>query len=208
MSDENTPVPALEESAVSRKDFLSHSLRKLMGHVAESLPDFSMKLPDVPAEKPVMRPPGALPPEAFVSTCDPFCSECRDICPRQAIIQDAFGLPMLLPEQAPCVMCTDVPCTKVCPTGALLPLSDPKQIALGTAVIELTVCVAFQGEACRVCYDTCPLSDEAILRIEGLPQIVPESCTGCGVCVYECPTPGSLYIRPTGFGYLGEGLVQ
>jgi len=67
-------------------------------------------------------------------------------------------------------------------------------IQMGTAVIELTVCTAFQGSGCRVCYDVCPIQDDAIQLTEGLPQIMPDHCTGCGVCVYECPTPEAIRV--------------
>lgn len=181
---------------VDRKLFLQQSFAMLMAKVAEVLPDFSIsKNPSLLR----LRPPGALAEESFKATCQPYCSECRNVCPRDAILQDENGLPYIQPEQAPCVMCNDVPCTQVCPTDALLPLTAPRHIELGTAVIELTVCTAYEGSGCKVCYTMCPISNDAIQLIEGLPQIVPEHCTGCGVCVYECPTPQAISIRPKPF---------
>ncbi len=182
----------LSTEAYSRKAFLKQSFGFFMNRVAESLPDFSNQ--DA-TEKPLLRPPGAIAEKAFLTTCEPFCDVCRNSCPRNAIFQDRFGFPVIYPEESPCVMCTDVPCTKVCPTDALMPLETPKKIALGTAIIEITECTAFQGSGCKVCYEVCPIKNEAILLIEGLPQIVPEACTGCGVCVFTCPTSGAISIR-------------
>lgn len=188
---------------VSRQAFLQHGWTFLLGKLAESLPEWPATTPsDRTTVRPALplastlRPPGAIAEAAFLDVCAPYCTNCRDACPRGSLLADAAGQPILIAEQAPCVMCVDIPCTQVCPTGALIPTADPRSIALGTAVIELTVCTAFRGSGCRTCYTVCPLPDEAIQLIEGLPQIVPESCTGCGVCVYECPEPGALTLRP------------
>jgi ferredoxin-type protein NapG len=183
-----------ESEPITRQAFLKQGMGMLMSQVANTLPSFS--LPETSSKVVVLRPPGALSGEAFSSTCEPFCNECRDVCPRNSIFQDRLGLPYIDPTVAPCVMCVDVPCTKVCPTEALTPLLTPGEIDMGTAVIELTVCTAYQGSGCKVCYDTCPIPNTAIQITEGLPEIVPEGCTGCGVCVFSCPTPEAIAIRP------------
>lgn len=179
---------------VTRQAFLRQGLAQLMAHCIDPLFSWTAAHPAVGG--PTLRPPGALPNQAFVTTCQPFCSECCDACPRDAIFQDTDGFPVIQPETAPCVMCTDVPCTQVCPTGALSVLDDASQIRMGTAVIELTVCTAYQGSGCTVCHSVCPLIEAAITLTEGLPQIMPEQCTGCGVCIYECPTPGAIQVVP------------
>lgn len=187
-----TSEPFDEDNPISRKGFLKQGVSFLLSHVADGLSE----LPFEKDTQPQVRPPGALPTEVFLKTCEPFCTACQAVCPRGAILHDAFGLAVIQAEQAPCVMCTDVPCTQVCPTGALTPLAEPRHIALGTAIIELTVCTAYRGSGCKACYDACPIPDEAIRVVEGLPQVVSEYCTGCGVCVYACPTPEALRIRP------------
>ncbi len=189
------PVQAQSAEAVSRQEFLRQGWQSLLSFVAETLPDLP-ETDEQPSLPQVLRPPGALAEADFLKACEPFCNACRDVCPRNAIFQDAFGFPVIQPEASPCVMCFDVPCTQVCPTDALTPLHSPHAIRLGTAVIELTVCTAFQGSGCTTCYTSCPIPGQAIELVEGLPQIIAEGCTGCGACVYDCPTPTALHIRP------------
>lgn len=186
-------TPPEPHTPLTRQGFLKLGL----GFLASHLSDRVNEIPMVQAATALrLRPPGALAEAAFLNTCQPFCSACASACPKGAIFADPFGFPTIDPLKAPCVLCTDVPCTQVCPTGALTPLTDPRQIALGLAQIEVTQCLAYQGKACDVCITTCPISGEAITQTEGLPQILAEGCTGCGVCVFHCPQPGALQIRP------------
>jgi ferredoxin-type protein NapG len=141
-----------------------------------------------------MRPPGAL-SNHFETTCEPFCALCRQACPKLSITTDPFGFPVLHPEITPCVMCTDVPCARVCPTEALDSTLHFQDIRLGLAVIEATVCTAYTGSQCIECYSACPLPEQAIHLIEGLP-IIQKDCTGCGICFHACPTSGALSITP------------
>lgn len=181
------------EKALSRKDFIKQGLQSLVVQMVETLPTLSASVKE---QAFYLRPPGALPPELFNRSCHPFCSICRDACFRSAIQPDSFGFPSIRPEVSPCVMCTDVPCTKACPTGALANLDSPWQIKIGIAIIEPASCAAHQGSDCKTCYEICPLQDKAIQLIDGLPQLVTEHCTGCGICVYECPSPNAVVIQP------------
>jgi ferredoxin-type protein NapG len=187
MVDESEPMP----EKMSRQRFIQDGVEQLLSRFSNLNP--FADLPDT-MQVPRIRPPGTQDAKHFLSHCEPFCGECRNACPRNAILQDPLGLPYIDPTLSPCVMCNDVPCTRVCPTEALHPLNHPQEIDLGTAMIELTVCTAYQGSGCTTCYDTCPIPDQAIRLVEGLPEVIPEACTGCGVCVYECPTPGAIMI--------------
>lgn len=182
-----------KDAPLSRQGFLKLGLGLLAGHLADSV----NAMPLVAAASVArLRPPGALPEPAFLETCQAFCTACAGACPKSAITADPFGFPMVDPTVAPCVMCTEVPCTQVCPTSALAPLSSPLAIRMGTAQIEVTTCVAFSGQACSVCVDVCPITGTAITLTEGLPQVLADACTGCGVCVHHCPTPGAIGVIP------------
>ncbi len=61
-------------------------------------------------------------------------------------------------------MCEDIPCAKVCPSGALdreIESIDDARMGLAVLVDEEN-CLNFQGLRCDVCYRECPKIDEAI----------------------------------------------
>ena len=188
-------MPNDDTPPISRHAFLAQALGQLGGLVNESLSSLTDLLP-TSVKSTRFRPPGALREAMFVSTCDTDCHACLDSCPKHAIHRDAHGFPVLDVNDTPCVMCTDVPCTRVCPTGALAQLESPTAIGLGLASIDTMVCTAYRGSGCRVCYDTCPIQGMAIVMTEGLPHIMDTACTGCGVCVSACPTPEAITVYP------------
>jgi Na+-translocating ferredoxin:NAD+ oxidoreductase RNF subunit RnfB len=59
---------------------------------------------------------------------------------------------------------------------------------LEVAVIAARSCLPYQGTACTMCSDQCPVPG-AIAFEENLPVIVPEICTGCRICHDVCPAP-------------------
>jgi len=66
---------------------------------------------------------------------------------------------------------------------------------LNRAVIDKKRCID-----CKKCYENCVFSaiDEKI-------NIIPESCEGCGVCEYICPSNAiSMVERDSGYAYLSE----
>lgn len=182
-----------------------------------------------------LRPPGALPSPAFAQTCS-RCGDCVKACPAQAIklVPDipaqpakpatagspatpaveavpgvAGGLPYIIARESPCVVCTDLSCMKVCPTGALRKLDSLEQIQMGYATTDQSRCLrgggyaiyddptSITGEDCRLCVTQCPLG-EAAIGIDNHGSVeVRHGCTGCGVCEQVCPTePASIWIEP------------
>ncbi len=166
---------------------------------AEALPDET-----------TLRPPGAQEGEAFMKACIK-CGQCLEACPydtlKLATPGDKMGIgtPYFEPRDIPCYMCTNYPCTEVCPTGALdlLQLSreggepDIKHAQMGLALIHRESCIAFWGIQCDVCYRACPLMDVAISlepetniqtgRHANLkPLVNSDACTGCGICEHVC----------------------
>ncbi len=143
-----------------------------------------------------LRPPGAQPEGLFTALCI-RCGKCAQVCDMEAIRMDAGGLPYIDPRSAPCDLCRK--CPEVCPTGALT-LGPNEPIRMGTAEIHRDGCLAWQGTLCRACFVACPLQGKA-LKLEGSgavwrPVIDPDHCTGCGLCVYACPT-ATITITPS-----------
>ena len=148
-----------------------------------------------------LRPPGALPEDQFAETCS-RCGECVRACPAECIKLDstAAGLPHIIARQSPCVICDDLSCMKVCPTGALKLVESVDQIHMGIAIVDHDRCLrgpSGHKEDCRLCITPCPIGENAIgLDAQGLVEIR-AGCTGCGVCERACPTePASVWVVP------------
>jgi ferredoxin len=103
-------------------------------------------------------------------------------------------------------------CSSVCPTGAIREISVTEKlgfgefkqhgpIRLGTAFINRSRCLPWANEIpCIVCQEVCPIAPKAIqtydeevkdtfgnLVVLNKPFIIPDLCTGCGICQKECP---------------------
>lgn len=158
-----------------------------------------------------LRPPGALPEPAFTDTCSK-CGDCVKACPAQCIrLEDdkAGGLPHIVARESPCVVCTDLSCMKVCPTGALQMVEGRAFIQMGYAITDHSRCLrgegyavyddetSLMGEDCRLCVTQCPMGEEA-LGIDGHGVVeVRHGCIGCGVCEQVCPTESpSIWVEP------------
>ena len=56
------------------------------------------------------------------------------------------------------------------------------------AIIQGRHCLAYQRSFCSICSERCPV--EGAIKVEmGVPQIVADACTGCGICFDVCPAP-------------------
>ncbi len=144
-----------------------------------------------------VRPPGALPEEAFRRTCTQ-CTDCQEACPYQSIRRlgpehgENAGTPAIIPAESPCYLCPDMPCIAACEPRALVP-TKPEAVSMGLAEVTLSLCYLTHGQPCDYCITRCPLKQDAIgLNDAGLPEIRPDGCTGCGVCGYLCPADAIL----------------
>lgn len=156
-----------------------------------------------PPVVPVVRPPGAVAPARFDALCD-GCGGCEEACPAQAIAitgpETGIGdvTPEIVAVQAPCVMCEGLVCASSCPTGALAPITAA-QMRIATIAFRTDACLAARGidPGCDDCFERCPLKGTAITYRRGAgPEIHPEACTGCGVCVHYCPSaPKALTVQ-------------
>lgn len=151
-----------------------------------------------------LRPPGALSEEAFASACV-RCGQCVQACPydtlKLATLASglAAGTPYFVARDIPCEMCEDIPCAKVCPSGALdRDIESIDDSRMGLAVLlDHENCLNYQGLRCDVCYRECPKIDEAITteldrnmrtgkHARFIPTVHSDACTGCGKCEKVC----------------------
>lgn len=149
---------------------------------------------------PVHRPPHALAEVSFLEACT-ACGDCATACPHDAItkaparLRAGVDTPVISADVAPCRMCVDVPCVAACATGALTPAAPAR---MATVRIQEWACLAHQGSFCTVCHEQCPVPGATVV-VDGRPQIVADSCTGCGVCRFVCPAPeNAILLMPGG----------
>ncbi len=198
------------EAQQGRGDFFKSLGTLFAGFVAEQVEEAVTKV-----SPRMLRPPGALDEFSFLTACT-RCDKCLEACPQDAIVKAGpsagLGLntPYIEPRNMPCFLCTDLPCVTACPDGALVwptrkdaqgeARSGPSAVHIGTARVKESLCLTFAAEdrealACQTCVDRCPYPGVA-LRIgeaaegeaAGHPIVDPETCTGCGLCVFGCPT--------------------
>lgn len=162
-----------------------------------------------------LRPPGALDEFDFLTKCS-RCDKCIEACPQQTLVKGGsdkgLGLnaPFFEPRGMPCFLCTELPCIPACPDEALVwpkrtlasgeVVEGPRAVKIGTARVLSELCLTYateerEAQACRTCVDRCPFPGVAIRIGEGVdgipphPEVVADACTGCGLCVFGCPTP-------------------
>ncbi len=128
----------------------------------------------------LLRPPGALDEEFFLSRCI-RCGECMKVCPNNALHPtlteaglEGLWTPVLVPRIGYCET-SCVLCSQVCPTGAIWQITPKekgwsvdvtgtgKPIRLGTAFYDRGRCLPWaMATDCIVCEEWCPTSPKAI----------------------------------------------
>ena len=156
-----------------------------------------------PDDPRALRPPGAIAEDAFGAACV-RCGLCVQRCPFDVLHlagEDgpvAAGTPYFRARDKACLMCRDLPCQRVCPTGAL----GPRTLRIVDARIGVAAlaapehCYSFIGAAaCNSCWKACPLRTQgALVMRQGLtarggrftPTVDAAVCTGCGLCEQAC----------------------
>jgi ferredoxin-type protein NapG len=190
----------MPDESQDRRGFFSEAAKRLLRPLADQI---EKRLPSILTDQVsarstrLIRPPGALAEAEFLATCL-RCGRCADACPAEAIELIANqpppmkGTPQVIPSNRACVICDDLSCMKVCPSGALQ-LVDRLAIRMGLAVMDHGLCVRSQGEDCQECIDKCPIGTIAIRLENGRVKVVEPTdgapgCTGCGLCEQYCPT--------------------
>ena len=137
---------------------------------------------------PPLRPPGALQPDAAYLAACTGCEKCIPVCPPGALFMTEASGPddtprrvaVLHPERKPCTLCTELPCIRACPEGALEHVAEPRDVRIGVAQVLPLNCRTFRGRSCDLCVRICPFPDVAIRSVNGKPVVMPQGCTGCG----------------------------
>lgn len=166
----------------------------------------------------LIRPPGALGESDFLKTCVK-CEECMKVCLTNVIqptmLQagiEGMWSPYLDMKIGYCEFKCNL-CGQVCPTGAIknLPVEEKKKVKIGLAFVDKNRCLPFAMDIpCIVCEEHCPTSPKAIKfktvrtvdqkgkNIElKQPYVLPDICTGCGICQNKCPVLDKPAIRVT-----------
>jgi ferredoxin-type protein NapG len=198
----------MDINGLNRRQFLFDTARTAcgVGLLGFGIAIYSRQASSLPPT--ALRPPGALDKEHFIAACV-RCGLCVRDCPYDTLKLSqlgediTLGTPYFTAREVPCEMCEDIPCVKSCPTGALKPeLENIDDARMGLALIDHETCLNYQGLRCDVCYNICPLIDEAITlelqhnRRSGIhaifiPTVHSDACTGCGKCEYACVLPES-----------------
>ncbi len=185
-----------------RRTFLKATVAGTLAALAPGSADAARTGPGVR----YLRPPGALPEEAFLSRCI-HCGQCGEACPNRTI--KYFGLengwesidtPHIIPREKACILC--MKCGEVCPTGAIKPIAREARaildgVEMGRARVDESLCLSFQGKSCGVCYRACPLPDVAITVGFMEQPHVTDKCVGCGLCERSCiQMPQAIRVIP------------
>lgn len=195
------PPPARKEPPRDRRGFFGELFRNLAVPLVDVVDArFNLGLRDM---RDFVRPPGSVKESLFLERCG-RTQYCVESCPVEAIVpmprregKDLAGTPMIVAETQPCVTCYDLACMAACPTGAILP-AGREEIRIATAKWKDDLCLRTAGEECNLCVERCPMRERVIKLDEaGRVRINPDTCTGCGVCVYVCPAePKAIVLEP------------
>lgn len=169
----------------------------------------------------LIRPPGSLPEDKFLSKCVK-CGECMKVCPTSGLQPalteagpEGVWTPVLVPRIGYCEFYCSL-CTQVCPTGAIRELTVEEKITvkIGTAWVDQTRCLPWAlGKPCIVCEEHCPVSPKAIKLVQAevrtpegqvvsnlAPFIDLDACIGCGICENKCVVMDLPAIRVSSIG--------
>ncbi len=185
----------MSDKQINRRDFFKAGFLKITESVRE-VANAAWGPEQIEVSKPeLIRPPGALPENEFLDKCT-RCNECVKVCPEEAIMkfvgEDSVNhlTPILTLRKSACILCEDFPCIKVCEPKALEELISPRDVRMGTAVINTKLCHAWaDGADCDYCIKDCPFPGDAIyLDDQRRPVVLNDVCTGCGLCEQICPS--------------------
>jgi ferredoxin len=148
-------------------------------------------------KKSPVSPPGSISIAHFTRRCT-ACHLCVSGCPTQVLQPSLweYGFTGILQPHMDykASFCNNecIICGQVCPTGAILPLSnnEKKLTQIGkTNFIRENCIVETEGTECGACSEHCPTKAVQMVPYKNLhlPEIKNEYCIGCGACEFACP---------------------
>ena len=144
-------------------------------------------------------PPGSISASHFSEKCT-ACQLCVSACPSHVLKPSAslsdFMQPEMSYERGYCA--TDcVECSKVCPAGAILPIStaEKSSLQIGRAAWHKERCIVNTDDVqCDNCFRQCPTGaitmvaqDPKNRKSRMIPTVDEARCIGCGACENLCP---------------------
>ena len=193
----------VKEKDINRKKFVKASTgfikESVYNFVNEYKPDLVNKLTNGEKKfsipKKLLNPPGAV--DNYEEKCT-ACEKCIEVCPFDSIIlfEDKDlnkDIARIDPYKTACYLCKDIPCSSICPDGALEPLTSRLDINLGFAAATFH-CLNQKAKEkiCDKCQKVCPFLDACITFNKfNIPSIDKKLCLGCGICAEHCPENGA-----------------
>jgi ferredoxin-type protein NapF len=186
---------------IERRKFIgagSLAIAGAMAHAADKTTDggfAAVSNPGVPKRKFKLLPAGSCSEKNFSTKCV-GCQLCVQTCPNGVLRAGANMQPVMAFDRGYC-RSECVRCSKVCPTGAILPITieRKKHIHIGHAHWKSSRCLAIKdGISCTSCVDHCPVKAIKLVRLKendlsspNVPVVDKNVCIGCGACEHLCP---------------------
>ena len=144
-------------------------------------------------------PPGSVSAANLADKCT-ACQLCVSVCPSHVLVPsrslESFMQPEVSYENGYCrIECTE--CSKVCPTGAILPIgvAEKSSLQIGRAVWTASRCIVNSDNMqCDNCFRQCPTGAIQMVPKDAdnpkslkIPTVDEARCIGCGACENLCP---------------------
>lgn len=131
--------------------------------------------------------------QIFITHCTQ-CEDCITACPEHIVVKGEGNFPEIDFSKGECTFCKR--CVNVCeaPIFNKVENEEPWDLA-----IEIKAsCLALNNVVCRSCEDSCETEAISFKYLQSSipqPQILLDSCNGCGACVSTCPQ-SSIELSP------------